>query len=135
MEVARMSTTTKATQSFSGINMFKTKRNELTRTASRDLGCYDGDRCSPLPQDDEVDTILMQLEGGLIGAKDDIVKITNNYSSSGTSGCHPSGSYFPFQRKCKKQVDREQSDQSMDPDQFLWNSSSTHENAPSIPTK
>ena len=134
MEVSTISTTTKATQSFSGINMFKSKRSELTRTTSRDLGSYDGDSCSPLPQDDEVNSILMQLEGGLIGAKDDTLKISTNYSSSGSSGCSPSGSYFPFQRKCKKQVDHEPSDLSMDPDQFLWNSSA-HENANSIPAK
>lgn len=134
MEVSNISTTTKANQSFTGINMFKPKRSELTRTTSRDLGCYDGDSCCPLPQDDEVNSILMQLEGGLIGVKNDIMKISTSYNSSGSIGCSPSGSYFPFQRKCKKQVDHEPSDLSMDPDQFLWNSSA-HENATTIPTK
>lgn len=132
MEATSISTSTKASQSFSGINMFKSKRSALTRTASRDLGCYDGEGCSPLPQDDEVYSILMQLEGGLIGAKEDRLKCSN--TSNGSSGCSPSGSYFPFQRKCKKQVDSESSDQSIDPDQFLWNNNK-HDNNATIPTK
>jgi hypothetical protein len=132
METTSISTTTKTSQSFSGINMFKSKRSELTRTASRDLGSYDGDVCSPLPQDDEVYSILMQLEGGLIGAKENILKYSDNSNIS--SGRSPGGSYFPFQRKCKKQVDREPSDQSMDPDQFLW-SDNKHENSVTMPTK
>lgn len=135
MEATTITTTTsnKAAKSFTGINMFKSKRNELTRTASRDLGCCDGDLDSPLPQDDEVDSILMQLEGGLF-ASGDILKCSDSSSGSNTTVRNPIGSYFPFQRKCKKQVDREPSDQSMDPDQFLWNNN-RHENAATVTTK
>lgn len=132
MEATIISNTTKPSPSFSGINMFKSKRNELTRTASRDLGSYNDDCCSPLPQDDEVYSILMQLEGGLMGSKENILKCSDNRNIS--SGRTTGGSYFPFQRKLKKQVDREPSDQSMDPDHFLW-SGNKHENNTTIPSK
>jgi hypothetical protein len=128
-------TNTKVSRSFPGVRMFGSKPNDLTRSVSRDLGCYsyDGTGCAPLQPEDD-DAIFMRLEGGLFGVKNDETKenLCKTGDFNGSADVDNAGrSYFPFQRK--KQVGRTTSDQTMDPDQFLW--SENNNESSSISTK
>jgi hypothetical protein len=132
MEGTDISNVPKITRSFSGIRMFKPTRSisaDARNSVSRDLGCYsmDGNGSTPIRPEDE-DSIMIQLEGGLFGITNEKMKGTGtNNTGDGV------GSYFPFQRQGKKQVDRSMSNQSIDPDHFLW-SNDNNENA-AIPMK
>jgi hypothetical protein len=130
MDVNDITNVPKLSRSISGIRMFKVSKSNSSgerNSISRDLGCYSTEgHISTSLRPEEEDSILIQLESGLFGITHESVKGNGSVRSTGNGVV--GNSYYPFQRQNKKLVDRSMSNQSIDPDHFLW-SNDNDENA------
>ena len=88
--------------------MFSMKRRHgsVRQDISLDLGCSNDEQSTPMAMmaPDEEDTLFMELEGGLFGMKPTVARTRSFFHSRG------------------RKVDRTQSNESTDSDQFLWSS-------------